>query len=85
MSTDTDMTNAAKKLDSSTIRHLILAAKIGNGEISYIATNVVQSAFRQGLLSEVPDLHYQNPLADQITAVVWELIIEGVYTPGVGL
>ena len=79
------MNDMADDLDSSTIRHLILATKLGNGEISHIATNVVDAAVRQGLLSEAPDLHYQSPLADKITAVVWELIIEGVYTPGAGI
>ena len=75
----------AETLESSTIRHLILTTKLGNGQISDIARNVAYAAVRQGLLSEAPDLHYENPLADKITAVIWELIVEGVYTPGTGM
>jgi len=43
---------------------------------------VFQKAVQEGYLSAVPDLAYQHPLSEKIVAVVWELIIEGVYTPG---
>jgi hypothetical protein len=81
----------AETLESSIIRHLILKAKLTGGgtgspfQISDIARTVVDMAIKEGLLSEAPRLEYQSPLADKITAVIWELIIEGVYTPGAGM
>jgi hypothetical protein len=72
-------------LDSSTIRHLILTTKLSGGQIGDIARNVAYAAVHQGLLSAVPDFAYQTTLGDKITAVLWELIIEGVYTPGLGM
>jgi len=78
-------------LESNIIRHLILKAKLKGGgsesnfQISDIVRTVVEIAVRNGLLSESPRLEYQNPLADKITAIIWELIIEGIYTPGTGM
>src|SRR5438046_566658 len=78
-------------LESSVIRHLILKAKLtGEGpgssfQISDIVRAVVETAVRNGALRETPNLEYSNPLADKITEVIWELIIEGVYTPGTGM
>ncbi len=72
-------------LEASVIRHLILTAKMGGGQIRDIVQNVLTSAVAKGLLREAPDIHYQCPLADKITAVIWELIIEGVYTPGASM
>jgi hypothetical protein len=78
-------------LESNIIRHLILKAKLtgddpsSNFQIATIVQTVVNMAVEKHLLSEMPRLDYSNPLADKITAVVWELIIEGVYTPGAGM
>src|ERR1039458_3767497 len=36
----------------------------------------------KGCLHQAPDLHYENPLANKITAVIWERIMEGVHAPG---
>jgi hypothetical protein len=78
-------------LESSIIRHLILKAKLTGGgsgsnfQISEIVRTVVDIAVQRGLVSVAPRLEYQNPLTDKITAVIWELIIEGVYTPGAGM
>src|SRR6478672_8574169 len=72
-------------LESSKIRHLILTAKLGGGQISDIVQHVLQSAVATGLLHDMPDIHYECPLADKITAVIWELIIEGIYTPGMSM
>jgi len=78
-------------LESSVIRHLILKAKLtgsgmgNNFQISTIVRAVCDLAVGSGLLREVPRLEYQHPMADKITAVIWELIIEGVYTPGIGM
>jgi hypothetical protein len=69
-------------LDSTVIRHLILTTKLGAGQISDIVRNVLYAAVNKGLLHEVPNIQYQCPLADKITAVIWELIMEGVYAPG---
>ncbi len=80
-----DMADMQNELDSNTIRHLILATRLGGGQISDIARNVAYAAVRKGLLSKVPDFAYETPLADKITAVIWELIMEGVYTPGTGM
>lgn len=75
----------AETLESSVIRHLILTTKLGGGQISDIVQNVLTSAVAKGLIREAPDIHYQCPLADKITAVIWELIVEGVYTPGISM
>lgn len=72
-------------LDSATIRRLIFKTRAQNGQIGDIGRNVVYEANRQGLLSSTPDLAYAHPLAEKITAVIWELIIEGIYTPGIGM
>jgi hypothetical protein len=72
----------ADDLDSSTIRHLILKAKVISGQISDIGSTVLSMAVREGILSAVPDLAYEPPLSQKVTAVIWGLIIEGVYTPG---
>jgi hypothetical protein len=61
---------------------LILKAKLKGGSLWDIANMVFQMAVQEGYLSAVPDLAYQHPLSEKIVAVVWELIIEGVYTPG---
>jgi hypothetical protein len=83
----------SETLESSIIRHLILKAKLTGGsgnnfQIFDIVQRVVALAVRDGHLREAPHydnlVKYQNPLADKITAVIWELIIEGVYTPGGG-
>ena len=78
------MANTGRELDSTAIRHLILATKLSGGQIGDIARNVAYAAVRQGLLTEVPDFAYETPLADKITAVVWQLILEGVYTRAPG-
>ena len=72
-------------LDSNMIRHLILKFKRERGQISDIVQAVLQLAVKEGALSSVPNIQYENPLADKITAVIWELIIEGLYTPGAGM
>jgi hypothetical protein len=78
----------AETLEPSTIRHLILEAKLAgdgpgsNFQISDIVRTVVDMAVAQKLLSSAPRVEYQHPFADKITAVIWDLIIEGVYTPG---
>jgi len=72
-------------LDSSIIRHLIFKAKPKGGQVSDIVRTVCDLAVQGGDLQRVPNIEYQNPLADKITAVIWELIIEGVFTPGTGM
>ena len=72
-------------LDSALIRQLIFATKLGNGQISDIVRNVLYAAAYKGLLEQVPDLHYENPLANKISSVVWELVLEGIYAPGAGM
>jgi hypothetical protein len=74
-------------LDSSLIRHLILKGRFTspNLQISDIGRSVVSWAVNGGFLSGHVDLHYDNALAEKITAVIWELIFEGVYTPGAGM
>ena len=72
-------------LDSSIIRHLIFKAKMRGGQLGDVVRTVAAIAVEKGLLAGVPDFAYQNQLADKITAVVWEFIIEGVYTPGAGM
>ena len=72
-------------LESSVIRHLILKAKLEGGQLFDIGRTVLNMAVKEGLLSVAPDLAYQNPLAEKITVVIWELIIEGLYTPGTGM
>src|ERR1039457_3044603 len=79
------MTAKANQLDSSMIRHLILKAKLEGGQISDIGRNVVYMAVQERFLSTAPELAYEHPLSGKITAVIWELIIEGVYTPGLGM
>jgi hypothetical protein len=72
----------AETLESNIIRHLIMKARITGGQISDIGRTIVEMAVKDGLLAMALDLAYENSLADKITAVIWELIIEGVYTPG---
>ena len=78
-------------LESSVIRHLILKAKLtedvagSNFQISDVVRTVIDTAVKNGSLPETSRLEYSNTLADKITAVIWELIIEGVYTPGTGV
>lgn len=72
-------------LEPSAIRQLIFTTKLGSGQISDIVRNVLYAAVKNGLLKEAPDIHYENPLTNKITAVIWELIMEGVYTPGTGM
>jgi hypothetical protein len=80
-----DINGTAGELDSATIRRLILKSKLNGGQLSDIGVHVVHLAMQEGLLSTAPDLSYGHPLAEKITAVVWELIIEGIYTPGTGM
>jgi hypothetical protein len=75
----------AETLESNIIRHLIMKARITGGQISDIGRTIVEMAVKDGLLAMALDLAYENSLADKITAVIWELIIEGVYTPGLVL
>lgn len=72
-------------LDSAIIRHLILESRIPSGQIGDIVRSVCSRALQRGLLQTMPQIEYQNPLSDKITAVIWELIIEGIYTPGLGM
>ena len=77
----------AETLDSNLIRHLILRGKFTspNLQIGEIGRSVVSWAVNGGFLSALVDLHYDTALAEKITAVIWELIFEGVYTPGAGM
>jgi hypothetical protein len=50
-----------------------------------IVRTVVDMAVKQGLLREAPHLYVESQLEGKISAVIWELIIEGVYTPGLGM
>jgi hypothetical protein len=72
-------------LEASQIRYLIFKAKMQNGGVLAVARNVANLAHNLGWISAVPDMHYEHPLGEKILAVVWELILEGVYTPGNGL
>jgi hypothetical protein len=76
-------------LESSVIRHLIFKAKLAGKpqsalQIDDIVRSVVNMAVKEGFLHEAPTTLYGSPLEGRITAVIWELIIEGVYTPGLG-
>ena len=83
----------AETLESNVIRHLILKAKMTGGgqnsklRVADIVKAVVEGAVEKGFLKEPLrlELEYYNPLFDKIVAVIWELIIEGVYTPGSGM
>src|ERR1700684_3399188 len=69
-------------LESNVIRDLILTSKWNAGQISDIVRNVLYAAVAIGQLRDAPDIEYKCPLANKITAVIWELIMEGVYAPG---
>jgi hypothetical protein len=73
---------ATRELNADAIRRLIFKAKLQGGSLWDISNTVLHLAVQEGYLSTVPDLAYQNPIAEKILAVVWGLIIEGIYTPG---
>ena len=73
---------ATRELNADAIRHLIFKAKRQGGSLWDISSMILHLAVQEGYLSAVPDLAYENPVAEKILAVVWGLIIEGVYTPG---
>ena len=81
----------AETLESSLIRHLILKAKLTGGgaasnlQMFDIVRAVGHMAVEMSLLDEAPRPEYFDPLVDKIVAVIWELIMEGVYTPGTGM
>ena len=77
-------------LESSVIRHLILNSKVTgktqtSAKIDEIAGKVVDMAVKEGFLQEEPLPNERSALEGKILAVIWGLIIEGVYTPGLGL
>ena len=83
------MEGSVSTLESSAIRHLILKAKLTGKpqsqlQMSDIVRTVVDMAVKQGLLREAPHQYLEPQLEGKISAVIWELIIEGVYTPGLG-
>ncbi len=73
---------ATRELNADAIRRLIFKAKPQGGSLWDISNIVLHLAVQEGYLPTVPDLAYQNPVAEKILAVVWGLIIEGIYTPG---
>jgi hypothetical protein len=77
-------------LESNVIRHLILDAKLpskahDSTEIGNIVAAVFNMAVTDGFLHEVPSGHDESALEGKIIAVIWGLIIEGVYTPGLNM
>ncbi len=73
-------------LNSSEIRRIIFKLKHPAGQIIGLARMVAASAQTEGLIDDVPEFVYSNPsvdaLAERILAAYWELVLEGVYTPG---
>lgn len=76
-------------LESSVIRHLILKSKLTSKtqpstKIDDIVRTVLDMADREDVLSEIPVSYEKSALEGKILAVIWGLIIEGVYMPGLG-
>src|SRR5580704_9121297 len=73
-------------LDSSQIRRIIFKVKWTAGQIIGLARTIAETAQVEGLISQVPDFAYSNPitdlLAERIQSVFWGLVLEGLYTPG---
>lgn len=77
-------------MDSSLIRSVILSMKPleqeGQGlSIFNVVQFVLTSAVKKGYIQEAPPLKPETPLTRNVLAVIWELVIEGVFTPGSGL
>jgi len=51
----------------------------------HIAQMALSRAHGDGLISAVPECAYENALCDKVLTVVWELILEGVFSPGTSL
>lgn len=73
-------------LDSSQIRRIIFKVRWPTGQIIGLARTIAETAKDEGLISQVPDFAYSNPitdaLAERILSVYWGMVLEGVYTPG---
>jgi hypothetical protein len=73
-------------LDFSQIRRIIFKMRWHGGQIIGLARSVAEAARAEGLISQVPDFAYSSsstdPLAERILSVCWELVLEGLYTPG---
>jgi hypothetical protein len=74
-------------LSTEQIRRLIFKIKWGGGMFSDLARWIGDEAFKDGLLQQRPDFSYgtHQTLGENILEVVWGLIIEGVYTPGISV
>jgi hypothetical protein len=73
-------------LTSSEILRIVFKNKYAGGQIVGLARFVVQTAKTEGLIQNVPDFAYSSPdhdlLGERIMAVYWQLVLEGIYTPG---
>lgn len=77
-------------LDSNTIRHLIFKAKLSDTpqktvRICDVVAAVFELAVNEHYLDKAPALYAASEPEKAILAVIWGLIIEGVYTPGAGM
>ena len=77
-------------LESSVIRHLIFKAKLTATPqrallMADIVQRVISMAVSDGFLRQEPSHDQRSALESKVTEVIWELIIEGVYTPGLSL
>src|SRR5207249_6002608 len=76
-------------MDSAIVRTLILNAKLtekpGGLQLNDIVEAVISLAIKKKLLSRRPRFQAEKNLQDKICEVIWGLILEGVYTPGVSL
>jgi len=75
-------------IESSIIRSLILKLDLSPSssglQLATIANGVIAEAVRLGFLDRRPQHNAERQLKDQISEVVWGLILEGVLAPGTG-
>jgi hypothetical protein len=75
----------SETLSANHIRRLILKAKLPGGALQDMARTIASMAKEENLISSVPDFAYSTQVTDGIAqailAVVWEMIIEGLYAP----
>lgn len=73
-------------LSRAEIRRLILKIKYPGGHVVGLARAIAAEAVAAGMLSSTPNFAYSSPEADSLSAsiltVCWELVLEGVYSPG---
>src|SRR5438552_3929850 len=74
-------------MDASQIRTLILSipwVQSPNFSVPNVADSVISRAVEKGILDRKPQALAEEALKNNMSDVIWGLIIEGVFAPGTG-